>query len=39
MKKQKTIKRYNLVSTLVLAIASLTVLFPLLWVLFTKMIM
>lgn len=37
MKKQKTIKRYNLVSTLVLAIASLTVLFPLLWVLFTSL--
>lgn len=37
MKKQKTRKRYDPISTLVLAVMSLTVLFPLLWVLFTSL--
>ncbi len=37
MKKQPTLKRFDPISTLVLAIMSLTVLFPLLWVLFTSL--
>lgn len=37
MKKQKTRKRYDPISTLVLVIMSLTVIFPLLWVLSTSL--
>ena len=37
MKKHTTVKRFDPISTLVLAVMSLTVLFPLLWVLFTSL--